>query len=172
MVTERTSFEQFVVGSADRLLRSAHLMTGDRGEAEDLVQECFLQITRRWRRVSEMDKPYSYALRVLTRLAVRSGGRRGRQRAELHQDMHERVAVTPALELVATRDELRNALLRLTRRQRTVLVLRYFLDLPDSEIAGMLGCSTGTVKSTISRSLGQLRAVIQPLPEPIRNEAP
>jgi RNA polymerase sigma-70 factor (sigma-E family) len=156
-----SSFDEFVVTSAASLLRTAYLITGDEGEGEDLVQECLLQVQRRWRRISTMDQPLAYARRILVRLAIRGSQQRERRHAELGSNIVERATASVAIDLVGVRDEVRAALRQLTPRQRAMLVLRYFHDLSEAQIARTLGCSIGTVKSTTSRSLSQLRELIQ-----------
>jgi len=164
MAPVRTSFDDFVLQHADGLLRTAFLITMDRQEAEDLVQECLYSLSRRWGRVAAMDYPVAYARRALINLALqRSEGRR-RRRTELETDVPDPGLPSAELELVVTRDELRGALRQLTPRQRAILVLRYFSDLSETQVAEALGCSVGTVKSTASRSLGQMRELLNPMP--------
>jgi RNA polymerase sigma factor (sigma-70 family) len=125
------------------------------------VQECLLQISRRWTRVSTMEQQAGYARRVLVNLVLRGSKKRSRQRAELDAYPIEGATAADAAELLELRDELMICLRQLTPRQRTVLALRYFYDLPESQVADALGCSIGTVRSTTSRSLAQLRDAIQ-----------
>lgn len=162
-------FDDFVAGGAESLLRTAHLITWDAGEAEDLVQECLLKLARRWPRVRRMNQPLAYARRVLINLAVDGGEKRSRRRSEL--DAGDTVIERPAQDVLAaldTREELLDALAALTPRQRAVLVLRYFNDLTETEAAAVLGCSPGTVKSNASRGLARLREVLSPIPNPTR----
>lgn len=162
-------FEQFVAGSVESLLRTAHLITWDAGEAEDLVQECLVRVARRWSRVRRMEAPVAYARRVLINLAVDGAERRTRRRREL--DAAPTVFDAPAEDVLAglhTRDELLDALAQLTARQRAVLVLRYVNDLTEAQVAEVLGCSPGTVKSNTSRGLARLREVLSPIPNPTR----
>jgi len=160
----RTEFERFAAVHADALLRSAYLMAGDRGEAEDLVQECLLQLARKWPRVRSMEHPGAYARRVLFNLILDGGRRRARRRTELagvqRTDGHggpDQMAA--ALE---ARVDLVRALAGLPARQRAVLVLRYFADLPEAEVALILDCSLGTVKSSASRGLERLHRAVDP----------
>jgi RNA polymerase sigma-70 factor (sigma-E family) len=158
----RSEFERFAALHADALLRSAYLMTGDRGEAEDLVQECLLRLARQWPRVRSMEHPGAYARRVLFNLILDGGGQRARRRTELLAVRttagHGRTdQTTPALE---THLELVQALGGLPVRQRAVLVLRYFADLPANEVALILDCSPGTIKSSTSRGLERLREAL------------
>ena len=164
------SFDCFVVANGDGLLRTAYLITGDEGEAEDLVQECLLAIARRWPRVRVMEQPLAYARRVLINLAVRGSKQRSRRYAELETEVVETGADVTAFDALGTREELRDALRELTPRQRAVLVLRYFHDLSEEHSAELLGCTAGTVKSTASRSLAQLRDRLVAAPLHTRSE--
>jgi RNA polymerase sigma-70 factor (sigma-E family) len=154
-------FDDFVVLNGESLLRTARLITLDDGDAEDLVQECLLKLAQRWARVGAMEQPLAYARRVLVNLAVRGSKKRSRQRAELRTEPVDRGATSTALEFLGAREELLGALRQLTVRQRTVLVLRCFHDLSETQVAQTLGCSVGTVRSTTSRSLAQLRNLIE-----------
>lgn len=163
------SFDEFVRAHAGGLLRTACLITWDDGEAEDLVQECLLRVSVRWRRVQRMDMPLAYARRILVNLALAGRDRRSRRRAELvGQDVDdaddERVDLQAETMLrgLSERSELIDALGFLTTQQRTVLVLRYFEDLSEAQVADVLGCSTGTVKSSASRGVARLRALLSP----------
>jgi RNA polymerase sigma-70 factor (sigma-E family) len=156
----RDSFDRFVAESSNGLLRTAYLMVGDLHEAEDLVQETLLKVARRWPRVRRMDHPTAYARRILVNLALRGSPKRSRRRAELsEQHSEQHVAAVAPLD---THDEIRAALAALPPRQRAVLVLRYFLDLPEAEVAAALQCSLGTVKSTASRGLARLEQTLRP----------
>lgn len=108
-----------------------------------------------------MEQQAGYARRVLVNLVLRGSKKRSRQRAELDAYPIEGATAADAAELLELRDELMICLRQLTPRQRTVLALRYFYDLPESQVADALGCSIGTVRSTTSRSLAQLRDAIQ-----------
>jgi RNA polymerase sigma-70 factor (sigma-E family) len=163
----RLGFDEFVAASADRLLRAAYLITWDQAEAEDLVQECLLRVARRWPRVRRMDHPAAYARTVLVNLALDEGKRRTRRRAELQPDggagldAHEDDAAVRVLGRVEASADLTQALGALPPRQRVALVLRYFEDLPEAEVAQAMRCSVGTVKSTTSRALERLRGVVE-----------
>ncbi len=156
------------------LLRTACLITWDDAEAEDLVQECLLRVLSRWRRVRAMDMPLAYARRVLINLALGGLDRRSRRRAELVGPDHDDLArsgdanelVDPdaeaALHALGEWSELIEALGQLVPQQRAVLVLRYVDDLSEAQVADLLGCSTGTVKSRASRGLARLRELMVP----------
>jgi RNA polymerase sigma-70 factor (sigma-E family) len=164
-------FGSFAAEVSDPLLRTARLMTGDAREAEDLVQETLLRVARRWERVRSLDQPAGYARRVLVNLVLHDAGRRARQRAELqaHDDGAAEAADEAAAQALLRVDDLaefRWALARLPARQRAVLVLRYWAELPVAEVADILCCSEGTVTSTASRAAarlaGDLARTVQP----------
>lgn len=160
----RRRFEAFAADAADTLFRTGCLLTGDIGEAEDLVQETLIQVARRWHRVAAMGHPMAYARRVLINLALDGARRRSRQRAELEpQGSEPELADEDAARAIQQIDDLaefRWALARLAPRERAVLVLRYWADLPVAEVAGILGCSEGTVKSTASRGAARLAQIL------------
>ena len=161
MNERRADFDRFVAGSTDALLRTAYLIVWDLGEAEDLVQETLMEVARRWPRVRRMDRPAAYARRILVNRAVSGAGRRARRRRELAAEPPaECVALTNDAAGIDGHDELIGALAALPPRQRAVLVLRYFLDLPEAEVAAALKCSLGTVKSTASRGLARLEQAL------------
>jgi RNA polymerase sigma-70 factor (sigma-E family) len=141
------------------LVRTALVLVGDKPTAEDVVQEAFIGLYRAVPRLTGPDKALAYL-----RASVVNGCRsvhRARRRAFLHQREHghQQPAVWSAESAVLAREESRlalQALARLPRRSREVLALRYLLDLPDAEIAAVLGVSKATVSSTASRALAAL----------------
>jgi RNA polymerase sigma-70 factor (sigma-E family) len=153
-------FDSFAAAVWDPLLRTAHLMTGDAKEAEDLVQETLLRVARKWERVRSFEQPAGYARRVLVNLVLHDADRRARLRGELlppdgaAEPADESAA--RALDAVDDLAEFRSALAQLPARQRAVLVLRYWADLPVADVADILGCSEGTVTSTASRAAARL----------------
>ena len=161
------SFEEFVHGSSARLFRTALLLTGnDRAAAEDLLQLALERAYRHWARVCRSGEPERYVRRILAN-ASNDRWRRAARRPErpLDQDYAGQAAADPAADpaaRVAERDFLIRALAELPPRQRTVLVLRYFNDLPEAEIADVLNCTVGTVKSQVSRGLARLREITGP----------
>lgn len=157
------SFEEFVQGSSARLFRTALLLSGhDRAAAEDLLQLTLERAYRHWGRVCRSGEPERYVRRILAN-AANDRWRRAvrRQERPLEQDGTALVSADHAAG-VADRDFLMRALAQLPPRQRTVLVLRYFNDLPEAEIADVLGCTAGTVKSQVSRGLARLREMTEP----------
>ena len=160
----KRQFEGLVAEASDALFRTGYLMTGDIRDAEDLVQETFLRVARRWDQVRSMDYPAAYARRILINLVLRGTGRRSRQQAELwSQGAGIEAADEGAARALREVDDLAEfcwALGQLPARQRAVLVLRYWADLPVAEVADILGCSAGTVKSTTSRAAARLAEAI------------
>jgi RNA polymerase sigma-70 factor (sigma-E family) len=155
------TFDDFVAGAATRLLRAAVFLVGDRHLAEDLVQIAFERTARHWRRTRSGD-PEAYARRVLVNLAIDDARRRRRKpllpgggTEEL--DRIGGAAPDRRIAGVELRDLVERSLAALPPRQRAVLVLRYWCDLTEREIAADLGVSTGTVKSQAARALARLQ---------------
>jgi len=156
MTDELSDFDAFALASAPRMRRLAFLLTGDEHHAEDLAQIALAKIYFSWRRLQSADAPDAYARRVLINAA--STWRRRRWRGELP------VAVLPELGRAEPSAEERDVLVRALRqlpvRQRAVLVLRFYEDLPEAQVAAILGVPVGTVKSQQSRGLARLRALL------------
>ncbi|MFI5633867.1 MULTISPECIES: SigE family RNA polymerase sigma factor [unclassified Streptomyces] len=152
-------FREFVAMRSTALLRLAVLLTGgDRHAAEDLLQIALMKAYGRW---AHIEQPEAYIRQVMYRQQVNLWRLR-RHRAETT------VPVLPESGRDADADsDLRIALLaalgQLTKRQRAVVVLRYFEDLPEAEVAALLRCPVGTVRSTAHRSLAKLRALVPEL---------
>jgi RNA polymerase sigma-70 factor (sigma-E family) len=146
-------FEEFVVDASPRLLRTAFLLTHDRGHAEDLLQAALARAWSAWHRVSGDPEPYVRRILVNT---FATWWRRRWRAEEPTQRLPEPIGEEPHAG-IAEREWLWQALGRLPRRQRAVLVLRYFDDLTEVQVARLLGCSVGTVKSQASRALARLR---------------
>ena len=157
---DRREFEAFVAASSDRLLRTAYLLTGDAGHAEDVVQSALLRTARRWR--SARQAPEAYARTVVANLAKDRWRALGRRPAEttLEHDVPLAARDSPVLQQRLDRDALMQAARGLPPGQRAVLVFRFFDDLSVEETAAALGISTGTVKSQTSRALAGLRAAL------------
>jgi RNA polymerase sigma-70 factor (sigma-E family) len=162
---ERSSqeFEAFVTETADPLFRSGYLMTANVAETEDLLQETFLRVARHWNRVRSMEHPLAYARRVLINLALDGAVARDRRGQELrNSDGAAQVVDQGSLRQLSGIDdqaEFQWALTALPPRQRAVLILRYWDDLSEQEVAEILRCPIGTVKSTTSRAVTELRSI-------------
>ncbi len=153
-------FEEFVGARSPALLRLAFLLCGDPHHAEDLVQSALTKAYRHWTRVQVSDSPEAYVRQIIVR-----------EHASWWRQPSNREVVTEfdpgrfpsygevedhAVSLAET-DAMWAMLAGLPRRQRAVLVLRFYLDLSDEQIAEMLGCAPGTVRSNASRALNTLR---------------
>lgn len=151
------AFEEFAAESGAELLRIAIVLTTDRQTAEDVYQETLQRLAARWSRV---DNPKAFCRRVMHNIVVDQTRARARRPHELRLldtvdrsdprsgDPHHSVELWQSL---------RAALDSLTVQQRTILVLRYLDDRGEAEIAELLGITVGTVKSTTSRAIAQLR---------------
>jgi RNA polymerase sigma-70 factor (sigma-E family) len=146
------SFTRWASDRQLALLRTAVLLTGDHHRAEDLVQDALAKVAARWSRLRD-EAPEAYARQVIVRTNI-SWWRK--QRREVVADPGDR-AVAHAAPSVDRRLLLDHALDRLTARQRSVVVLRYYDDLPERETAELLGVSVGTVKSTTHDALRRMR---------------
>ncbi|SRR6266545_2112895 len=156
------TFEEFVSTRLPALLRFAAVLTGDRGLAEDVVQEVLLRAHQRWRKLSALDSPESYIRRMIVNEYL-SWRRRWSRIVPQAEPLDPRVIADHA-DLHSEREALRTELDKLPRRQRAVLVLRYYAGLSDSEIAEALGCTPGTVRGYASRALAALRIDLRPAP--------
>ncbi|MFC9846498.1 SigE family RNA polymerase sigma factor [Streptomyces sp. NPDC060223] len=149
-------FQAFMVSRWPALLRTAYLLTGNRHDAEDLVQTALARAYSRWSRVRRADSPDAYVWRIMININV-DRLRRLKIREWLTHRMPERPAEDRTEELVA-RGPLLDALGRLPAQQRAVVVLRYAEDRTETEVAELLGVGVGTVRSHAARARAKLRA--------------
>lgn len=149
------SFSEFVATRSAALLRTAYLLTGDRHRAEDLLQTALANCYASWGRIARGQAYDAYVRTALVRTSI-SWLRRRRPLETSLAAAPEPTGPDPHVALVE-RDATWRLLQSLPRRQRAVLVLRYYEDLSDAEIADAMHCSTGTVKSQASRALAKLR---------------
>ena len=158
-------FRDFVAARGHALIRTAYLLTGDQQLAEDLVQTALEKAVRHWSRIRDPGAAEAYVRRTICRENV-SLWRRRRLTELPTPDLPEprrAPAASDQTDRFADRMVLREALMQLGRRQRTVLVLRYFEDLTEQQVAELLGISVGTVKSQAHRALVAMRSVCQDL---------
>ena len=152
-------FRHFMATRSAALLRTAYLLTGDRGLAEDLVQNTMAKAYRHWGKVRRSGVPEAYVRRILVN-ERNDHWRRDRFRSrEVVGDIPDRPGRDEA-QAYADRDEMWQALRAMPPRTRAVLVLRYWEDLSEAQTADLLGCSVGTVKSQASRGLRKLAEVL------------
>jgi RNA polymerase sigma-70 factor (sigma-E family) len=149
------ALEILLAERGDELLAAATLLTGRRDAGEDLLQHALERVLRRWSRID--GDPEGYLRRTMYNLAVDRWRRLGRRLEIFGTDPV--VAVDDRTESLGIRDAILRALATLPPRQRAVLILRYFEERSMAEVAETLGCSVGTVKSSASRGLAQLRDI-------------
>ena len=150
-------FAEFVQARERSLLRTAYLLTTDAQLAEDLVQSAMAKAATRWPRI-RTGNPEGYIRRAMYTESV-SWWRRRHGVREVSADQLDRCGVASMADATDARITVLAALRRLSCRQRAVLVLRYYEDLSQREIADALGCSVGTVKSQTHDALARLRKV-------------
>jgi RNA polymerase sigma-70 factor (sigma-E family) len=163
-------FEEFVVARGRSLLRTAHLLVGEKEAAEDLLQTVFEKAYPRWWRIRRTEQPEAYVRRMMVNQAHDAW--RGRKRVYLQAWIDEQVEaltmegglgparVADPAEQVVLRQTLMKAVRTLPAQMQAVLVLRYWEGLAERETAELLGVSVGSVKSQASRGLGRLRTLM------------
>ncbi len=159
VLTGALGFEELAQTARPVLVRVACSVTGRREDAEDAVQASLLKAMSAWPRVAGQERWRQQAyVRQIVVNTCRSGWRKWGARVSMG-DVPE-VGQSAPTDVVDDRELVREALGRLPERQRQVLVLRYFEDLSEAEIAARLGCAPGTVKSSAARALKALRAAL------------
>ena len=154
-------FERFVQTRSVGLLRTAYLLTGDRHLAEDLLQDCLSRLAQHWESVQRQGNPEAYARRALYHRAVDGWRARLRRPTLVAPAAEDTVHRTDTADQFADSDQrllLKDALARLTPKQRAVLVLRFYEDRTETETAAILGWSVSTVKTSTRGALARLRA--------------
>jgi RNA polymerase sigma-70 factor (sigma-E family) len=162
----QVTFEEFVAMRLSALLRYAAVLTGDRELAQDVVQDALVQAFRRWSRIVALEQPEWFVKKMITRQFLSWQRRTARRAGLLAARAPDRELTVPDhAGLVASRDEVRQRLAGLPKRQRAVLVLRYYEGLTDTETAELLGCSAGAVRTCHARAIAALRlsAEVKPL---------
>lgn len=149
-------FRDYVATRNAPLLRMAALLTGNRADAEDLVQAALAKTYLNWHRIQDRAALDGYVHRAMVNTHI-SWWRRRRLEEFPTDDIPEQ-AVDDCSGDSELQDAVRRALDRLPRRMRAAVVLRYFEDMSEAEMAGVLGVSVGTVKSTVSRAVAKLRS--------------
>jgi RNA polymerase sigma-70 factor (sigma-E family) len=149
-------FAAFMSGSAHRLYRVAYLLTYDAGQAEELTQHALVRTYTAWPRIVDGDG-YGYARRILVNLHNDWWRRRLRRERPTPQVPEQRATGPDPADAVVARTSVVRALQQLSRRERAVVVCRYYLDLTEQQTADELGVAIGTIKSTNARALRKLR---------------
>jgi RNA polymerase sigma-70 factor (sigma-E family) len=158
--TETGGLGELYVRHADAAVRLAYLLTGDMALAEDLVQDAFVRLAGRLVHLRDPGAFDAYLRRTVVNLANSHFRRRKVERAYLQRakgSVEVHAAAPGGERTVEDRDEVWGALRRVTARQRAALVLRFYEDLSERQVADILGCRPGTVKSLVSRGLETLR---------------
>jgi RNA polymerase sigma-70 factor (sigma-E family) len=151
-------FEDFAAARLPALLRYAVLLTGDREQARDIVQEVLTRALVKWDRIGKLEEPYAYVRRMVTNEHLSWRRRRRVRTVPLDAEPVAEPVEPPG-------DEMWHLLGTLPRQQRAVLVLRFYEGLSDPEIADVLGCRPGTVRSNASRALAALRIELTTMTE-------
>ena len=162
---DEPGFREFVQAGSRRHLRTAYLLTGNAADAEDLLQIGLARLVRVWDRVSQSGDADAYLRRVLVNAHV-TRGRRLWRREQPTDAPPDRLGRDPYAAL-DERDRLRRALAGLSPGERRAVVLRHVEDLPEAEVARLLGCTVGTVKSQSSRGLAKLRRTLEMASDPL-----
>jgi len=152
-------FREYVVSRRGILEREAYLLVGDEHLAEDLVQMALAKAYVSWKRVNNSQYPDAYVRRIL--INANTSRLRKRRIREILTDTAVETKdayVAPHAGTDTTRIDILRALMALPKRQRTAVVLRYWADLPEAEVAAAMGCSVGTVRSQSSKALAKLRS--------------
>jgi RNA polymerase sigma-70 factor (sigma-E family) len=159
--SDEDAFRDFVVGRSPTYLRTAYLLTGDWGHAEDLLQTALAKVYRAWGRLRDHENLDAYVRRVMVNTQTSWWRRAWKAEQTTATGVLPEWSGPDATGPADDRDRLRRALLTLPARQRAVVVLRHYEDLGESEVARVLGCSVGTVKSQCARGLAKLRAALE-----------
>jgi RNA polymerase sigma-70 factor (sigma-E family) len=157
-------FAEFARARTPALIRTAYLLTGDQHAAEDLVQSALTKTYAHWRRIVH-DDPEGYVRTAMYREQVSWWRRRSRQRQVAPTWATPERQADPA-DQAGLRLAMRQALLDLPQAQRAVVVLRYYEDMSETQVAAILGCSVGTVRSRANRAVHRLRETLPAL-EPL-----
>jgi RNA polymerase sigma-70 factor (sigma-E family) len=154
------AFTEFVIDHSAQLLRTAWLLTGELGHAEDLVQTALAKAYSRWGRVQLADNRTAYVRRLMVNSHL-SWRRRLTNTEQVIEILPDR-GQGDLQAAHADSDEMRNALVQLSPRVRTAIVLRFFDDLSEAATAELMGCSVSTVNNHVTRGLAALRTLLAP----------
>lgn len=152
-------FDDFVRSRGDALLRFAYVLCGNAHLGEDLVQEVLARMHPRWERVTVMESPEAYVRTAIVRQFLSWRRRRSAGEAVV-AEVPEPAGLDEPQQRVLARDQMWQLLAGLPRAQRAVLVLRFYCDLADADIAALLDCRETTVRSQAARALARMRTMI------------
>jgi RNA polymerase sigma-70 factor (sigma-E family) len=157
------TFEEFARARLPAVLAFATVLTGQRATAEDLAQEVLIKVHARWDRIAQMDRPEMYVRKMILNEFL-SWRRRSWRLIPVGDSELADAGLNDPASGYAEHEAMLAEIARLPRRQRAVLVLRYYEDRSDAEIAELLGCAQGTVRAYVSRALATLRVELRPAP--------
>lgn len=160
VVVAEVDFDEWVSARIPALLRFAHLVAGDRANADDIVQEALTSVYQRWHRISQVHDLDAYVRRMIINENVSSWRRWGKRQSPVAEIRHLGSASDLA-DGVTRADAVWRVTSALPRRQRAAVVLRFYEDRTDREIAEILGCAESTVRSQIHRALAALRVELE-----------
>lgn len=155
---EEDRFTDFVRAHSASLFRTAYLLTGDHQRAEDLLQSTLVRVYQRWARIEAMERPVAYARKVLVSQSASWWRRRSSHESPLQ--LRDEPEWGSGVEVFAEHERVWAAVLTLPPRQRAVMVLRYYEDLSEAEIAVTLGMAPGTVKSHAHQATRRLSGLL------------
>jgi RNA polymerase sigma-70 factor (sigma-E family) len=156
-VSEGDGFREFVAARSAAMLQSAWLLTGHRANAQDLLQTALAKTYDRWTRLERREAAEAYVRRAMVSTFI-SWNRRRWTGEQPTAELPERAVAYDAYAAAELRADVARALDTLPRRQRAVVVLRYFDDLTEAQVAEAMNCSIGTVKSQSAKALSKLRS--------------
>jgi RNA polymerase sigma-70 factor (sigma-E family) len=160
-IEEDEDFVEFVNEVSPRLRQTAYLLCGSRDDAKDLVQEALERACRKWHRIAVTESPEAYVRRIMVNLANDRWRRINRLRESELALAAQRTDPGDEYGRLDLRDQLIALLTDLPIRMRTIIVLRYFHDMDDAHIADVLGITTSSVRSQLSRGLARLRSTVE-----------
>ena len=153
---DRVAFGEYVRSRSHVLLRAAQGLTGNRADAEDLVQATLVKAYQSWDRIDDPAALDTYVRRVMVNTHI-SGWRRRRVDEYPTDEIPDAPVADDATKDADMRDIVQRAIDRLPRQMRAAVMLRYYDDMTEPEVAAALGVSVGTVKSTVARAVAKLR---------------
>jgi RNA polymerase sigma-70 factor (sigma-E family) len=155
-VGDRVAFGEYVRSRSHALLRAAQAMTGNRADAEDLLQATLVKAYQSWERIDDQAALDTYVRRVMVNTHI-SGWRRRRVDEYPTDELPDSPVADDATSDSDLHDVVRRAIDRLPRQMRAAVMLRFYDDMTEPEVAAALGVSVGTVKSTVARAVAKLR---------------
>ncbi len=164
--SDEDRFTEFVRAHTASLFRTAYLMTGDYQRAEDVLQAALVRVYQHWPRVDTMDQPVGYARKVVVNQSLSWWRKRSSHESPLK--LSDERAWDGRVDDIAEHERVWNAVLSLPRRQRAVMVLRYYEDMTEAQIAETLAMAPGTVKSHSHAAVRRLAELLgEPMVEPV-----